>query len=122
MTRLAEALSREGRFADEDSILDVAVALERLFKPSQGRISEKLQKAVVDCLGAKGEDAERIRLQVKHFYDVRSAIVHGPKDEKKERLLRDKPKGFQNGFETARRSLFKILEAVSDSTDLPGST
>ena len=35
--RLAEALARSGQFATEDKVLDVAIALERMFKPQGQR-------------------------------------------------------------------------------------
>ena len=47
---------------------------------------------------------------MKHFYDVRSAIVHGPKDERKTRLLGERPEALRNGLELARRSIVKMLK------------
>jgi len=37
VTRLSEALSRNGRFAVTDKVLDVGIALERMYVPSEGR-------------------------------------------------------------------------------------
>lgn len=108
--RLADALARDGRYAREDKVLDVAVSLERLFKPTGRRISLDLQNAVADTLGASGESKAQFRDQVKHFYDVRSAIIHGPVDAKKKQLLTETGEAFQNGFELARASLMKKLE------------
>ena len=39
ISRLAEALTRDGRFAVEDRILDVAIALERMYELDGGEIS-----------------------------------------------------------------------------------
>ena len=107
--RLAEALARSGQFATEDKILDVAIAFERMFKPKDGRISEQLQKNVADLLGGEDEVQSQIKENIKHFYDVRSAIIHGPKNGKKKRLLEEKKEAFDAGFNLARRSLFKML-------------
>ncbi len=38
--RLSEALSRSGRYADDDRILDVAIALEQMYELDQGEISQ----------------------------------------------------------------------------------
>ncbi len=107
--RLAEALSRDGRYATEDKVLDLAVVFERLFKPSPKRISGDLQDAVADLLGTDEESKDLLRTTVKHFYDVRSAIIHGPSDEKKKRLRTEMGEASKNGFEIARQSLMKKL-------------
>ena len=41
--RLAVALGRDGRFAVEDRILDVAIALERMYQLDGGQISHKMR-------------------------------------------------------------------------------
>lgn len=108
--RLAEALCRDGRYAAQDRVLDLALALERLLKPSSKRISLELQETVSDMLGADDETKARLKKEVKHFYDVRSAIIHGPIDEKKKHLLTELGEAFRNGFDITRASLMKMLE------------
>lgn len=108
--RLSEALGRDGRYADEDRVLDLAVALERLFKPSDKGISSYLQNAIAELLGSGDDSKDQLRHDVKHFYDVRSAIIHGPTNEKKRRLRAEAGEAFRNGFEIARKSLLKMLE------------
>ena len=107
--RLAEALARGGQFAAEDKVLDVAIALERMFKPRDRGISRQLQKKVASFLQDNDEVQSRVKKAVEHFYNVRSAIIHGPKDDKKKRLLEEKNEAFDAGFDLARRSLFKML-------------
>ena len=51
VARLAEALAREGRFAAEDRILDVAIALERMYELSGGEISHKMRTRASWFLG-----------------------------------------------------------------------
>ena len=110
VSRLAEALARSGRFAADDQILDVAIVFERMFKPKKDvGISEQLQKSVADLLGGEDEVQSQMKNAMKHFYDVRSAIIHGPKDGKKKRLLEEKKEAFDAGFYLARQSLFKML-------------
>ena len=41
--RLAEALARTGRFGTDDKILDVAIALERMYELGSGEIVFKLK-------------------------------------------------------------------------------
>ena len=108
--RLAEALRRDGRYASDDKVLDVAVSLERLFKPSGRSISMDLQNSIADFLGSSDELKAQLKDKVKHFYDVRSAIVHGPIDTKKRHLLTEVEEAFHNGFELARQTLLKKLE------------
>ena len=108
--RLAEALARDGQYAAEDKVLDLMISLERMFPPKDRRgISDQLQKSVADFLGGDDEAQSQMKEAVKHAYDVRSAIIHGPKDQKKRRLLKEKQKAFNAGFDLARQSLFKIL-------------
>ena len=107
--RLAEALARSGQFATEDKVLDVAIALERMFKPEDRRISRQLQEKVAGFLVGNDEVQFRVKKVVEHFYDVRSAIIHGPRNDKKMRLLQEKKEAFDGGFDLARRSLFKML-------------
>ena len=109
--RLAEALARGGQFATEDKVLDVAIALERMFKPQDREISKQLQKKVAGFLEGSDEVQSRVKEAVEHFYNVRSAIIHGPKDERKKRLLEEKKKAFDAGFGLTRRSLFKMLRS-----------
>ena len=107
--RLAGALARGGQFAAEDKVLDVAIALERMFKPQDGGISRQLQKKVAAFLEGNDEVQSRVRKAVEHFYAVRSAIIHGPKNDKKMHLLKEKNEAFDEGFDLARQSLFKML-------------
>ena len=109
VSRLAGALARSGQYAAEDQILDVAIALERMFKPKDRNISAQLQEKVAGFLEGDDEAQFQVKEAVKHFYEVRAAIIHGPKDGKKKRLLEEKKEAFDAGFDLARRSLFKML-------------
>ena len=109
ISRLAEALRRSGQYAAGDKVLDVATALERMFKPGDRKISAQLQESIADFLGGDDGTQSQMKKAVKHVYDVRSAVIHGPKDEKKRRLLEETQKAFDAGFDLARQSLFKML-------------
>ncbi|MCY4393581.1 MAG: hypothetical protein OXC10_00380 [Rhodospirillaceae bacterium] len=109
IARLAEALARRGRFRTDDGILDVAITLERMYRPGDRGVSAQLQRGMADFLGGSEGDKCRIRARVKHFYDVRSAIIHGPRDEKKRKLLEERPEAFRDGFEMAQRTVVKML-------------
>ena len=41
VVRLAEAIARDGRFAEQERILDVAIALERMYELVGGEIRDK---------------------------------------------------------------------------------
>lgn len=107
ISRLAEALARDGRFAVEDRILDVAIALERMYEVGRGEISYTLRSRAAWLLGADAESRVREMQAVKAFYDMRSAIVHNRKNKPPaERQLA----AFDKGFDVARRSLFRLLQ------------
>lgn len=108
--RLAEALARDGAYAAEDRVLDLAVVFERIFKPRDRGISDFLQDAVADALGSDEISRARLRLDMKHFYDVRSAVIHGPVNEKKKRLRAEMTGAYKNGFEIARQCVWSKLE------------
>ena len=106
ISRLAEALSRHGRFADEVRTVDVAIALERMYELPKWSKSRKLANRVSSFLGTDAQDRQRVREIVTTFYDVRSAIVHsGPQSTS---LFRNGA-AFVTGFDLARKSLFKLL-------------
>ena len=108
--RFAEALSRDGRFANQDRILDVAIVCERMFKPPKGKpTSVFLQNETAALLSDNEEEKERIKAEVKHLYDVRSAIIHGPSDDKKQKLLIELEEAWKAGARIARASLIKKL-------------
>ena len=115
IARLVEALGRQGRFATDDGILDVAVSLERMYKPKDRRISKQLQNGVAKILGGGEEERSQMRREIKQFYDVRSAIIHGPKNEQKKQMLTKRQEAFCNGFDLARRSVIKILKEGTPS-------
>ena len=104
--RLAEALGRDGRFAVEDRILDVAIALERMYQLDGGEISHKMRTRVAWILGADAESRRREMKAVKEFYEARSAIVH---NRKRKEVTQRQHDAFVKGFDIARRSLFKLL-------------
>ena len=107
VARLAEALARDGRFAAEDKILDVAIALERMYELGGGEISHKLRTRSSWFLGRDAEDRVRVMESVAEFYRVRSEIVHkGKRKASAERYQ----ESFDTGFDIAARTLFKLLK------------
>ena len=103
--RLDEALARDGRYASEDKILDVAIALERMYQLDRG-ISRKMQTRVAWFLG--GEDGSRLQEMetIKNFYNTRSGIVH---NKRKQNSTACNQEIFNKGFSIAKRTLFKLL-------------
>ena len=104
--RLAEALGRDGRFAFGDGILDVAIALERMYVLDEWNIGRKLRNRAAQFLETDPVSKERIKKNMKELYDTRSDIVHSRLDKMTPERIR---KAFDTGFEIARRSLFKLL-------------
>ena len=105
--RLAASVTRQGRFALEDRILDVAMALERMYELDQGEISYKLKTRAACYLESTTDARNRVFKEVKKLYDLRSAIVHGR--EKNRGTSGEQESTFEAGFEIARRTFFKLL-------------
>lgn len=106
IARLAEALARSGRFRTEDKILDVAIALERMYELAGGEISFKLKTRAACFLETGTEDRLRVFRDVEQLYNVRSAIVHKRKKQLSAEAIQE---AFSKGFEVARRSVVKLL-------------
>ena len=123
--RLAEALARNGPFAVADRVLDVGIALERMYVLDENNIGRKLRNRVARYLAREEAGQDSIKESVQEFYAVRSDIVHN-------RLHRLSPErvyaAFRKGFDIARRSLFKLLREglpedwnASGNAGVPGS-
>ena len=107
VSRLAEALARDGRFAVEDRILDVAIALERMYELGGGEISHKLRTRASWFLGKDAESRLGVMKSIAEFYGVRSDIVHNRKRQASEERYVE---AFNLGFDVAARTLFKLLQ------------
>ena len=106
VVRLAEALGRYGRFADEVRTVDVAIALEGMYELPKRKKSRRLANRASGFLGTDAEDRQRVRDSVLRFYEARSEIVHG--GPQRASAFRNGT-AFVTGFDLARRSLFKLL-------------
>ena len=113
VVRLAEALRRGGRFAVQDKVVDVAIALEGMYELPKRNKSRKLEGRVSAFLGIDAEDRRQIRESVRRLYKARSAVVHSGKGETWPFRMEA---AFVKGFGLARRSLFKLLRG-----DAPGN-
>ena len=115
VTRLSEALARNGRFAVVDRVQDVAMALERMYVPDENNIGRKLRNRTARLLGTDAASEQRIKDKVKELYDVRSDIVHN-------RLHRLTPErvhsAYVEGFDLAQQSLFKLLREGDSSSSI----
>ena len=111
--RLDEALARDGRFASEDKILDVAIALERMYQLDRG-ISRKMQTRAAWFLGDDGGSRLREMETIKRFYNARSGIVH---NKQKQNSPARNQEIFKEGFSIAKRTLFKLLREGAPDWD-----
>ena len=104
--RLSEALASDGRFANEVRLVDVAIALERMYDLPQGKISRKLRNRASSYLGTDPESQARVKESVKEFYNARSDIVHSRSRNVSPQRNHE---AFGKGFDIAKRTLFKLL-------------
>jgi hypothetical protein len=69
----------------EDKVIDYAIALESLFSKEGDTIDSLAHKYSLRCarlLKADPRERKKVFCQMKHFYIVRSNIVHGNSKEK----------------------------------------
>ena len=85
--RLSGSFTRIGRWQLQDRILDYAIALEILYRLDSSELTYKLGTRAACLLGKTPEERRATFDKITEFYDVRSAIVHGP-TKKKHRSLR----------------------------------
>ena len=104
--RMAPIVTRLWRFAVADRVLDVAMALERMYVLDEGNIGRKLRNRTARLLGTDAASEQRIKDDVRELYDVRSDIIHNRLHRLK---LERVHAAFVNGFDIARQSLFKLL-------------
>ena len=112
--RLAEALARSGQFRVDDRILDVAIALERMYDLDQGEITFKLRTRAACFLEDSTAGRRRVFNDVGEFYAARSSIVHkrAKGGSGGIRSARDnKEATFSKGFAIAQRTIVKLLES-----------
>ena len=105
--RVAEALARDGRFAIEDRILDVAIALERLYELERRGGSFQLKTRAAYFLESDIDARWQVFEDVDALFDARSGIIHRRSEQPS---TRTRVAAFKSGFEQSRRSLFRLLE------------
>ena len=107
--RLATSVSRRGRFGPQDSVLDLAIALESMYEITT-ELTFKLATRAGYFIGSSAEDRKKIFDDIVQFYRVRSDIVHGRQVNKQNLRV-----AVENGFAMARETLLNLLR-VTDPT------
>ena len=102
ISRLAEAMARSGQFAMDDKILDVAIALERMYEVERGGGSLQLKTRAAWFLEQEAEARWEVFEDIGRLFDARSGIIHRRKTPVAATV---KQEAFKKGFEHARRSL-----------------
>ena len=115
VSRLSQALARTGQYAADDKILDVAIALEQMYRQGWSN-SYQLKTRAAWLLESDAKARRGVFDDVGKLYGMRSTIIHAndtPSAEKKK-------EAFNRGFRVARRSVFRLLrEGVpADWTDV----
>ena len=113
--RISVSMSRSGMLAESDQVLDIAIALEILYRLGHGEIVHKLSTRAAWYLEGTASKRERIKIcdTIRKFYKMRSAIVHG-RSAKKRVFDREV---FVKAFEIAKRTLIKHLSGKSVPDD-----
>ena len=108
LSRLAASVGRTGRLGREDSILDLAIALEIMYSIDL-ELKYKLGTRLGYFLGSEPTDRTRLFNRVGRLYDVRSAIVHGRPTNRQEL-----DEVYSEGFNLAQDTLFKLVRTRID--------
>ena len=113
--RISVSMARSGMLAESDRVLDIAIALEILYRLDRGEIVHKLSTRAAWYLEGTADKRERIKIcdSIRKFYKMRSAIVHGRSAKKRvvDREVR------AEAFEIAKRTLTKHLSRKSVPDD-----
>ena len=109
--RYSKALSRSGRFRQEDCILDIAIALEIVYGLDRGELTHKLSTRAGWYLGKDYKDRNQIRDKIKRFYNLRSCIVHGMKTSRGcKKVISDLTDLYNQTRNTVRQTILKHIE------------
>lgn len=102
---LSRALSRHGRLALQDKILDTAIALETVYTAdTHTEITYRLSTRAAFFLGGNSDERAEVSRKVREFYNVRSRLAHGSSQDN-EKLNA----AWHDGFDIAQRTLKKLL-------------
>ena len=108
LSRIALSLSRSGPHAVSDGIIDVAIALETMYRAGS-ELTYRLGTWASYFLEESAVDRLATYEKIKAFYKSRSDIVHGRRGGEENAL--------KGGFQVARRTLYRlVLEGGPDST------
>ena len=104
LSRLASSLRREGAHGAFDRVVDVAIALEVMYRldVSRGK-GDQLSRQSRELIGKDRADRNWIRKTAQSMWAARTAVVHeGTLPEDAEQVCED-------GFELARRTLLHVV-------------
>ena len=87
--RLSGSFTRIGRWEVQDRILDYAIALEILYRLDSSELTYKLGTRAACLLGETPEKRRETFERITEFYNIRSAIVHGPTTKKHKKLCNE---------------------------------
>ena len=89
LRRISGSFARVGRMQLQDRILDYAIALEIMYRLDRSELTYKLSTRAACLLGKTPEMRIATFEKIGKFYDIRSAIVHGPSPRKQRKLAHD---------------------------------
>lgn len=87
----------------------MAIVFECLFKLRGRSIARDLEKAVAEYLSANDDKRASIKQELRQFYKIRSAIIHGPSDERNRRLISQSEKAWKACEPIAGAALLKRI-------------
>ena len=111
--RIASSFSRAGKMQLQDRILDYAIALEILYRLDSSELTYKLATRAAHLLKNTPDDPRDPMTtfeKITSFYDIRSAIVHGPTTKRRRKLgHEDFERGCADGRDLVCDTLSELL-------------
>lgn len=100
----------------EDKIIDLIIALESLYGDSQGAHTYKIALRCSKYLKTNLKDRKEIAEEIKKYYKVRSAFVHGGKQKKSKQEISGMAFKLT---EIVRESLYRFFQLLLENNKVP---
>ena len=95
------SMLRRGALADQDRVLDIAIALELLYALGNGEITYKLATRAGWYIGTNLKKRLEIRKDLTNFYASQSLVVHGSSGSRGQKIT---GANIDSAFEIARQT------------------
>ena len=115
-------MAKDGMRGYQNRFIDLRIALESLFLPTQPYQELKFRLAVCGAWFVGEDAADRLRVwnTLRTAYDLSSAAVHGDNLKKRKKKGKDSSKVLADGLAVCRKGILRVLDEgpIADWTEL----